>query len=92
MAIVEVFGGPITRRYLDRKSKHDLATMVLEYAEVVGRLQDENERLRAALTDIADMRLMFEGGMGVSKANLENTLSEARTLARAALDAAQGGE
>lgn len=55
----------------------------------IAELEAERDRLREALEYIENIQPMFEGGMGVSKTNLQNTLEEARQIARAALN--EGG-
>lgn len=66
MAVIEIRGGRIDRRYLDRKTKHELATMYLELLDsrerVVDALAEAVMALRGAVAALRALPVRTCGG------------------------------
>lgn len=54
MAVFEVRGGPVTRRYLMKKSKNDLATEVLDALRACDQLRQRAEAAEARAERLAE--------------------------------------
>lgn len=67
MSIIEMNSGPITMRYLERKTKHDLARMYMDLLSVFERMQ---ARAETAERDLTAARARIE--------RLEKALREAK--------------
>lgn len=53
MSVFEVRGGPINRRYLDRKTKHELTDMYMTLLDAFTKME---ERTRAAEQEKAELK------------------------------------
>lgn len=73
MAIIEINGGPVTRKYLESKTKFDLSTMYLEALDHIREL--EAQLAEANAENIEQARLL---GMSADRElSLQARLSEA---------------